>query len=168
MYCSECGQLAQSSLSYCSRCGAELRSKELNSFSTVQSSRDSLICGTVGVTVCGLGAVIALMAIMKEVLHLGNRPILALTLLVFATFLSIDLVFIWLLLRSVKRDNRKESVQLRETIRKEIEAARLSAPGEPVASVTEHTTRTLAPVPRGTSLRVPDTDRLEEANSGAL
>ena len=165
MYCSSCGLAVPKGLSYCNRCGAELQSKEPGSFSVSQASRDSLIWAIVGVTTVGLGGAIGLMAVMKEVLHFNDGLIIALTLLTFAAFLSIDAVFIWILLRSFRREQQGDTAQLQEAIRRALQTAQTPLLAEPAPSVTDHTTRTLEPVLRRTRAKVADTDRMDERNS---
>jgi hypothetical protein len=84
------------------------------------------------------------MVVMKEVLHFTDGVIIAFSLLTFLSFLGVDAVFIWVLLRS--RQGVKEAdgkAQEREPTGRETgEVTRRSLP-EAGASVTEHTTRTL-------------------------
>jgi hypothetical protein len=97
----------------------------------------------VSVTTVGLGAVIALMVIMKEILHFDTSLILLFSLLTFMSFLIVDAVFIWKLLRT-KKPNADDLVQLQQSYIRELGPARTLA--DPVPSVTDHTTRTLTPV----------------------
>ena len=147
MYCSSCGSPGPDGLSYCNRCGADLRPKESSVAKRREASPDSLVWGMVGVTTVGLGAVIALMVIMKEVVHSNEGLINGFAAMTFLAFLLIDALFAWLLLRSKKsaRDNI-DVVQLKETIRAELQAAQTSGLAGPASSVTDHTTRTLEPV----------------------
>ena len=146
MYCSSCGSPVPAGLSYCNRCGADLRPKESNVAKRREASPDSLVWGIVGVTAVGLGAVITLM-MMKEVVHSNEGLINGFAAMTFLAFLLIDALFAWLLLRSKKsaRDD-VDIIQLKETIRAELQAAQTSGLVEPTSSVTDHTTRTLEPV----------------------
>jgi hypothetical protein len=101
------------------------------------------------VTIVGLGATIGLMAVMKEVLHFNEGLIIFFSLLSFLTFLGVDIVFIWLLLRprmgakdagGMSRERVITTTELAET------KGRVFA--EPALSVTEQTTRTLDAVER--------------------
>jgi hypothetical protein len=99
------------------------------------------------VTTVGLGAIIALMVIMKEVLHFPDGLINGFIAVTFLAFLLVDALFAWLLLRSAR--SHKESVddiQLKGAIRAELSSAQTCGLSEPVSSVTDHTTRTLEPV----------------------
>jgi hypothetical protein len=147
MYCSSCGAAVPAGLSYCNRCGADLRSKESSVAKRREASPDSLVWGMVGVTTVGLGAVIALMVIMQDATHSNQGLINGFVAMTFLAFLLIDALFAWLLLRSKKsaRENI-DIIQLKESIRAELQAAQTSGLAEPASSVTDHTTRTLEPV----------------------
>jgi hypothetical protein len=147
MYCSSCGSATPPGLSYCNRCGADLCSKENEVPRRSGPSPDSLVWGIVSVTTVGLGAIIALMVIMKEVLHFPDGLINAFIGVTFLSFLLVDALFALLLLRSAR--SHKESVndiQLKGAIRAELSSAQTSGLSESVSSVTDHTTRTLEPV----------------------
>ena len=147
MYCSSCGSAAPPGLSYCNRCGADLRSKVNEVPRRSGPSPDSLVWGIVSVTTVGLCAVIALMVIMKEVLQSPDGLINGFAAITFFSFLLVDALFAWLLLRSKKsRKENTEIIQLNEAIRAELNSALTSGLSEPLSSVTDHTTRTLEPV----------------------
>jgi hypothetical protein len=96
------------------------------------------------VTIVGLGIVIGMMAVMKEVLHFNDGLIIAFSFLSFLSFLGVDMVFIWVLLRS--RTGAKETGgthQEKHITRRELDEAHVRVLAEPALSVTEHTTRTL-------------------------
>lgn len=154
IYCSSCGSAILSNLSYCNRCGTELKVKESESTKSSEVSLDSLVWAIVVVTVAGLGAVIGLMAVMKEVLHFSDGLILIFSLLSFLAFLGAESVFIWLLLLRSKLGAQEASSRLqpKELTTREIDDTQVRALPEPSlsASVTEHTTRTLDPVNRQT------------------
>jgi hypothetical protein len=149
MYCSSCGTAVSPKLSYCSRCGAELNAKEQSVSGSSELSPDSLVWAIAAVTIVGLGTVIGLMAVMKEVVHFNEGIIMAFTLLCFLTSLGIDSVFIWLLLRSQKSVRQAgqagDKIQLKELTTKELAETQARALNEVAPSLTEHTTRTLEP-----------------------
>jgi hypothetical protein len=147
MYCSSCGSATPPGLSYCNRCGADLRSKENEVPRRSGPSPDSLVWGIVSVTTVGLCAVIALMVIMKEVLQSPDGLINGFAAITFFSFLLVDALFAWLLLRSKKsRKVNTDIIQLKEAIRAELNSAQTPGLSQPVSSVTDHTTRTLEPV----------------------
>jgi len=149
MFCSSCGSAVPPGLSYCNRCGVDLRAKEQTPASGSGTAPDSLVWGIVAVTTVGLCAVVALMVIMKEVVHFDNGLIEGFSVATFLSFLLVDLLLAWLLL-SAKRDQGKSSdlAELKAELRRELGAAQTHSLPEPAQSVTEHTTRTLEPVPR--------------------
>jgi hypothetical protein len=147
MYCSFCGTALTPGLSYCNRCGAELGAKDRSAAKPKEAPQESLVWAIVGVTVVGLGGIIGLMAVMKEVLHFGEALIITFSLLFFLAFLGVDIVFIWLLLRSRFGDRYREGMaqqKVPSTI--ELSEARARVLPEPASSITEHTTRTMEPV----------------------
>jgi hypothetical protein len=145
MYCSSCGSAVPPNLSYCNRCGSDLRAAEQDLAKSSALSQDALVWALVAVTTVGLCAVVALMVIMKEILHFNNGLIIGFSFLTFLSFLIIDAVFIWKLLQS-KRPNADELSQLQQSAIKELGMASARTLAEPVSSVTDHTTRTLEPV----------------------
>lgn len=153
MYCSSCGSAATPGLSYCNRCGAELNAKNKSGAAMGLQVPESLVWAIVGVAVGGLGLLIGLMAVMKNELHFANGMILIILLLSFALLIAAESAFIWLLFNSVRRAKLREPdagdiTQFRGTATKELAEPRERFLTEPALSVTEHTTRTLDPVPR--------------------
>lgn len=149
MYCSSCGTAVTPSLSYCNRCGAELKAKQNGPTKLSEAAPEYLVWAITAITIVGLGTVIGLMAVMKEVVHFNEGLIAAFTLLSFLTFMGVDAVFIWILLRS--RMGAKEAggkPQEKELTTKELGEAKARVLAEAAASVTEHTTRTLDPAGR--------------------
>jgi hypothetical protein len=146
MYCSSCGSAMPPGLSYCNRCGADLRAKENEVPKRSGPSPNSLVWGIVAVTTFGLFAVIMLMGMMSQVLHSPDGLINGFAGFTFFSFLLVDALFAWLLLRSSKSPRGNHDViQLKEAIRAELQAAQTSGLPEPTSSVTDHTTRTLEP-----------------------
>ena len=114
MYCSSCGKAVSTGLSYCSRCGAELHAMDQVTSKPLESVQMSLVWMLAVVTFIGIGAVIGLMAVMKEIVHFGNELILGISLLTFLTFLGVDSVIIWLLLQT-RRDVKVRTTKERAT-----------------------------------------------------
>ena len=87
------------------------------------------------------------MGVMKTALNFDIGQILALTMLSFLIMLLLEGVFGYLLL-SRKRGEKESgnSRRLKERATNELDAAQVRALPEPLSSVTEQTTRTLAPV----------------------
>ena len=148
MYCSSCGVAVAQGLSYCNYCGEKLNGKKGDS--VVKSSEvrpESLVGAMVVVFVFGLAAITVLMGVMKAVLHLEVGQIFAFTLLSFLIMLSLEGVFIRLLLRRKRgTEEAGDAVLLKGPATKELDAGQARVLPEPVPSVTEHTTRAFEPV----------------------
>jgi hypothetical protein len=108
------------------------------------ASVDSLVWAIASVTIVGLGAVIGLMAVMKEVLHFPDSLIVAFSLLFLLAFLGVDSAFVWLLVKL--KNGPKESgykANQKALATRDLDDGQPRGLPEPVMSVTERTTRTL-------------------------
>lgn len=148
MYCSTCGVAVAPGLSYCNYCGATLGGEKSPSVSKSAVVKPELVVSSmVVVFVFGLAAITVFMGVMKTALNLDIGQILAFTMLSFLIMLLIEGVFVYLLLgrkRGAKEPD--DTRRLKERATNELDAAQVRALPEPLASVTEQTTRTLAPV----------------------
>jgi hypothetical protein len=143
MYCSSCGVAVTPGLSYCNYCGEKLSGARGDSVIKSPEVRpESLIGAMVFAFVFGLGAITVLMGVMKAVLHLEVGLILTFTLLSFLIMLSLEGVFIRLLLRRKHgAAEAGETALLKGQATRELDAAQARMLPEPMPSVTEHTTR---------------------------
>jgi predicted amidophosphoribosyltransferase len=140
MYCSSCGKVVAQGLSYCNHCGAKLGGAKGESVTkSPELFPDSLIWAIVSIFVVGLGCIIGLMAVMKDLLNFNTGIILTITLLSFLLMFAVEGVFIWMLL-----SRRREAKGVGEA--KELDAAQARALPEPSSSITEHTTRKFEPI----------------------
>ena len=148
MYCSSCGSDVPQNLSYCKRCGAKVAgAKGEHADKPAELFSESLVWAIVAVFIVGLGTIIGLMAVMKEVVGFNPAFILAVTVLSFLLMFVVEGVFIWMLLnrrRSAKQASDLEVIKGQET--QELNAAPARVLGEPIPSVTEHPTRAFEPV----------------------
>ena len=149
MHCSSCGAAVNKNLSFCNRCGAKAGGGGLS-----EASFNTLVGSIVGLAIAGLGVIIGLMSVMKEVLNLSNEIIVPFIIAAFAFIAAGEAVFIWLLL---SHSRRSKMPQINSQIDPQFDTNRLNqveikgldaAKSEPIPSVTEHTTRTLEPVLR--------------------
>lgn len=148
MYCSSCGLEVNPGLSYCNRCGAEVGAKERSTNKLSELSAGSLVWAIVAITIVGLGAVISLLARLKETPEFAG-VIMGFSLLSLLVVLATEILFIWLLLRS-KTDPKgaAEKGHLKSTpALRELDAGQAHGLPASKGSVTEHTTRTLEPIP---------------------
>src|SRR5712692_6232438 len=148
MYCSSCGVAVTPGLSYCNYCGEKLSGAKSDSIIKSPEVRpETLVAAMVFAFVFGLGAITALMGVMKAVLHFEVGQILAFTLLSFLIMLSLEGVFIRLLLRRKRgAEEAGDTVLLKGQATRELDAAQARVLPEPMPSVTEHTTRAFDPI----------------------
>jgi hypothetical protein len=111
-----------------------------------QASLDSLVWAIVLVAVGGLGVIIGLMAVMKNVLNFNPGLIIAFTLISFLLLLAPETALIWLLIR-LKAGPKEvgESAPHKGQETKELGAPQERMLPESGISVTEGATRTFEP-----------------------
>ena len=154
MYCSSCGVAVAPGLSYCNYCGEKLSGVKSGSIIKSPEVRPETLVGAMVFTfVFGLGAITVLLGVMKAVLRLEAGVVLAFALLGFLIMLSLEGVFIRLLLRRKRgAEEAGDMVVLKGQATRELDAAQGRVLPEPMASVTEHTTRAFDPLyPQRTS-----------------
>ena len=147
MYCSACGRAVVEGLSFCNYCGAKLSGRSNKGRELPEVKPELLVSAMAGVFILGLIVITILMGVMKNVLELPVDRVLGLALFPFLLLLLLEGVFLRLLFCS-KRSTRevKESGRLKGQATKELYASDARALPEPLPSVTEHTTRTFAPI----------------------
>jgi predicted amidophosphoribosyltransferase len=148
MYCPSCGVNVTPGSSYCNYCGEKLSAAKSDSIIKSPEVRpETLVGAMVFAFVFGLGAITLLMGMMKAVLRLEVGVILAFALLSFLILLSLEGVFIRLLLRRKRgAEEAGDSVHLQGQATRELDAAQARVLPEPLPSVTEHTTRAFDPI----------------------
>lgn len=139
MYCATCAAPLSPGLSYCNRCGVNLKEREDPKKDTVNAYLTTIfVLGLAGLGLM-LGGSIALKNGAQ--FHEGLIGIFMLM-----TFLIIGIVEIYLcrqLSRIIGDKAKTESLGQQSATTAELPAAHLRGLGAPVASVTENTTRTL-------------------------
>jgi hypothetical protein len=148
MYCSSCGVAVTPGLTYCNYCGEKLiGAKSASIIKSPEVRPETLVGAMVFAFVFGLGAITVLMGVMKAVLHLETGLILFFALLSFLVMLSLEGVFIRLLLRRKRgAEEAGDTVRLKGQATRELDAAQARVLPEPMPSVTEHTTRAFDPI----------------------
>ena len=148
MYCSSCGVAVVQGLSYCNHCGAKLSGANGVNDNESSDLKPGLLVSAMVVTfVLGLIAITMLIGVMKSVLDFNAGQILAFALLSFLIMLSLEGVFIRLLLRRKRgAEEAGDTVLLKGQATRELDAAQARVLPEPMPSVTEHTTRAFEPI----------------------
>ena len=154
MYCPSCGKDVNEGLSFCKSCGARIgEAPDPNALS--ESSFNLLIGALLSIPIVGIGLIFGLMVVMKRELGFSDGLIMSVVFLSFLLLIAAEAGFIWLMLTRTKRrkptavsEGAKENAQLNETSGKTLGEAQPFGFSDPVASVTDHTTRTLEPVLR--------------------
>ncbi len=143
MYCSSCGVAVNPGLSYCNRCGAEVGAKERGANKLSELSAGSLVWAIVAITIVGLGAVISLLARLKESPEFAG-VIMGFSVLSLLIVLATEILFIWLLLRSktpakgaAELSNLKGHLKDTPALR-ELDVGQAHALPASTGSVTEH------------------------------
>ena len=146
MYCSTCGVAVPESLSYCNHCGARLSAAKAESKSS-EVKPELLVAGMVALFVFGLPGITFLVFMMKEAGDFDRSLLLIFTALSFLLMFSVEAVLIWLLLKRKKSTGDFAEVESAKRLAtRELEGSTAEALPESMPSVTEHTTRTFAPI----------------------
>ncbi len=162
MYCQACGAEVSEGMSYCNRCGARLVRPAEEDVAVVPQTPQAVVRPTAGgawamaaavalITIIGFGLIFSLvMVFVERGLSLEEGRLAVIMAMLFSVLL-ID----WLLLRQFTRltsgkAQAADDATLKPEKKKlpEKTPPQLAAPREPVASVTENTTRTFDPVYR--------------------
>lgn len=152
MFCPSCGAELNSELIYCNRCGANLRprSNQSETSSKMVGMTWAISIAVVLVALGGFGLIFALaMTLINRGINLSGGGISLIVI-----FLLVILAIAWLLIRQLSRvldisELLQGSNISNETIQPALQEKpfpQISAPHEPVLSVTDNTTRTLEPV----------------------
>lgn len=150
MYCSSCGGAVARALTYCNHCGAKLFDAKDDDQLVKGADQyvQALAFSTIGGLAVGLGCIIGLIAVMKEVAHLDMPWIISFTIASFVLVFAVEGVLISQLLRHQRRGrgalDEKRSLSRPNT--KELESSPPRALPDPIPSVTEHTTRAFEPL----------------------
>ena len=148
MYCSSCGVAVVHGLTYCNQCGAKLIGAQTEKATPRDSSIDSLIWAIVSVFVGGIGVLIGLLAMMKNLLDFHQGLLMFFSLLTFSLITLIEAVFVWMLFSRNRAAIRAHEFEPKQRPTKELEVAPARMLGDPIPmpSVTEQTTRSFEPI----------------------
>jgi hypothetical protein len=150
MFCPSCGAEQSQTLSYCNRCGANLKPTESGvPPAKIASAAWAVSLAVALVTLGGFGMIFGLVfALITRGMSLSAGGV-GLVILSSFIILAID----WLLIRQLSRvldlpRATRETATPQQTALTEDSPPLLAAPNQPVSSVTDHTTRAFDPVIR--------------------
>src|SRR5262245_34975584 len=144
MYCSTCGTVLTPGLSYCNRCGVSLVEKESPAVKLSKMAMENLVWAIVAMATLGIGAVIALIALLTHNLHLSDKHVIMIAFAAAVPFLIAELVFILTLFRAMDTSTEISTPGIaKRTQTRELDEAPPRALAEPMMSVVDQTTRTL-------------------------
>jgi hypothetical protein len=138
MYCPACGNPLSPGLSYCNRCGANLKERGESKTSPVNAFLTAITL----IGVCGLGIMLGGAMTLKNEAHLESTLI---GFFMLFTFLIVTTTEV-LLVRQLSRfsgEPKQFSASRQTPAQHELPAAQVRNLAEPITSVTENTTRTL-------------------------
>src|SRR6202008_4951423 len=139
------GVAVAQSLSYCNYCGAKLGEVTTDSGTSADVKPGLVVSSMVATFVLGLVAIAMLLGMMKVVIRLETGLILGFALLSFLILLGLEGVFLRLLFRGRSTRETGYGGRLKGQPTHELNAEQARVLSEPVASVTENTTRAFEP-----------------------
>ena len=143
MFCQLCGKKLVQNLSYCPQCGNSLQRKT----DDLKKQKDDLNGLLIAISLGGLGIIIGLAVVLKEVLNLDTQLIVLFVAIGFLAVLAVEIMFIWQLVRLQRREAsfENENSRLPAAETKMLEEANTPMLYPTPASVTEGTTEVLQP-----------------------
>ena len=147
MYCSSCGSAITPHLTYCNRCGARVNDREKLPANAADFP-ESLVAAMVALFVFGIGVIIGLMAVMKNVANFDAGFIMAITSFTLSLLVVLESVFIYLLFSARRAARRRFLREEPSNTTRELKEGHTPMLQEPMPSVTEQTTRAFEPIYR--------------------
>ena len=145
MYCANCGTPRTQGLSYCNRCGADLRER-------VEPSNNKAIAAFLSaITLLGVGGMAVMLAgalLLRKGAGLSQELIGVFMLFTFLIVSMTEIMLIRNLSKLSGSSERKNSFPAPSPTQHDLRLPHGAPLGEPVGSVTENTTRTFEYVPR--------------------
>jgi len=137
MYCANCGAQVSTELSYCNRCGSNLKERSKSDTSVVRACLTAItLIGVFGLLVMFFGA----LALRKADF---NQDFIGFFLFFCFLLISSTEFFLFRNLSKFAGLKQSERPALPPPVQPEFRLPQASSLGEPVSSVTENTTRTL-------------------------
>jgi hypothetical protein len=138
MYCAACGTPLAPGLSYCNRCGASLRDGN----ESKSNSAPAFLAAITVITVAGLGIMLGGAVKLSREAQIDPQLVGFFLLFSFIIILVTEVLLFRQLSRSNSVKQNKVAPQ-QFPVAPDVRALPARAPGEPIPSVTENTTRTL-------------------------
>ena len=150
MYCSSCGVAVAQGLSYCNYCGAKVTGGPGDGIARPPAVKpELLVSAIVGLFILGLFAIAVLIGVLKSVAGFDPPFLLAAMMFSFLLWFVVEGVLIGMLLKGKRAPKETGDIRrLNGNTTKELDEAQARILPEPVASVTEHTTRAFDPIYR--------------------
>jgi hypothetical protein len=139
MYCANCGTPLTQGLSYCNRCGANL--KERSEVSTGAIS--AFLTAITLIAICGLGIMFGGALVLRKGANLGQELIGFFMLFTFMIVGMTEIFLVRNLSKLTSASEKKNYFPAPSPIPQDLRLSQGMPVGEPVSSVTENTTRTL-------------------------
>jgi len=145
MYCANCGTPRTQGLSYCNRCGADLREHvEVSNTKAIAAFLTAITLLGVG----GLGIMLAGALVLRKGAGLSQELIGVFMLFTFLIVSMTEIMLIRNLSKLSGSSERKNSFPAPSPTQHDLRLPQGTPLGEPVGSVTDNTTRTLEYAPR--------------------
>ena len=148
MFCPSCGVALAQQMKYCNRCGTHITTKEVDLIEIIEKRMDGEMEGLFWITVFGLVLILGGMALMKK-LNLSEGLIVAYMILGAVAFMAYFALGVWQVRRLARTLKQTPDTDvLTQPDANELGPASASTSLGEILSVTEHTTRTLEPIPK--------------------
>jgi len=147
MYCSNCATPLTPGLSYCHRCGANLKGPSESTPTANTGMFGALLTAVVVLGVIGMGIMLGGYLVLRKEAGVSQEFAVLFMFFIFLITFVTEIFLVRQLARLTEGNVRTKTITP-ATIPRELRAATVGSLGEPVASVTENTTRTLEYAPR--------------------
>ena len=145
MYCANCGTPRTQGLSYCNRCGTDLRERvEATNTKAITAFLSAITLLGVG----GLGIMLAGALLMRKGANLSQELIGVFMLFTFLIVSMTEIMLLRNLSKLSRSTERKNLFPAQSPTQQDLRLPQGAPLGEPVGSVTDSTTRTLEYAPR--------------------
>jgi|SRR4030095_357121 hypothetical protein len=141
MYCVNCGTPLAPGLSYCNRCGSNLRERPPEPSKT--ASITAFLTAITLLGIAGMGIMLGGSVVLRREAGLAQEMIGFFMLFIFLIVVMTEFMLVRNLSKLLGSHEKKEYLLPPQPMPHELHAARPGSLGEPVSSVTENTTRTL-------------------------